>query len=129
MSFPSPPCLFNDGQLDAPSLARGTQGSVPSTMVKTLLWCVSKLPLCFSPFLITPTHPLFLPPITMTTFPTPNLIKCIILHVRRPNLMVSLALMSESGLTYWCMQHHFWRSHVDLRPHGMREMLLHMWDT
>jgi len=32
----------------------------------------SKMPLCFSQFLITPTRPVFLPPVTMTMLPTSN---------------------------------------------------------
>ncbi|KAF8102518.1 hypothetical protein N665_0198s0218 [Sinapis alba] len=61
------------------------------------MWIVSKLPLCFSRFLITPTRPLFLPPVTITTLPTSNLMNSTILFSSRSSLMVSLGLMSGSG--------------------------------
>eukprot|EP00267_Zea_mays_P056551 XP_023156587.1 uncharacterized protein LOC111589929 [Zea mays] len=41
----------------------------------------SKLPLCFSQFLITPTRPVFLPPVTMTTLLTSNLKKYMITRI------------------------------------------------
>ncbi|BAS76565.1 Os02g0106001 [Oryza sativa Japonica Group] len=91
-------------------LGRLTQGLLPLPMVNTLprrvanwwprassTWMVSKLPLCFSLFLITPTRPVFLPPVTMTTLPTSNLMKSTILLVSRSILIVSFALMIGSG--------------------------------
>ncbi|CAN1842907.1 hypothetical protein LINPERHAP1_LOCUS36982 [Linum perenne] len=61
------------------------------------MWIVSKLPLCFSLFFRIPTRPLFLPPVTITTLPTSNLMKSTILVDSRSSLMVSLALIRGSG--------------------------------